>query len=270
MAHLFGCLLSLLGHKALALPGVVSTVVPQKASSLGWILVVLSNVLDVRASLTAHHMFYRWSKVRKRSSNILSTPTKVDATVAFLCTFGCLLAVPDTILSKYLDENLIPYAAVGSAILLLLGVLTNLVASLPSLDFSVPAEVAIVQNLVVAFFTLGSTVRLSTAALMSDGALYTSTYARRLSPTADALILLGASVNYIRVRYLLQNVHHWMVDEGRSDGSNSPRGLLSWFKSSRSNDEMSEYDSDFDDNGLDSDDDGGGQRGGRRSRWSRV
>lgn len=272
MAHVLGCLLFFLNHNSPFLSARIAPEISRDAGSLGWIMLLISNLSDLRASLTAHRMFYKWSKASKRNNRFFSTPTKVDAAVSVLCLFGGLLAVPNTLLSKYLNEKFEWSLAVWSAVLFCVGVITNLVASLPSLDFSVPSGLARLHNLVVAFFMVGSVLRLNTVILINiaEGLSLPSMFVRQFSFAADLLILLGASINYLRVRHLLENVHDWVIDDTRADGNKPPRGLLSWFKSSRSNKEMSDYDSDFEDNGPDSEDDTRGQTSKRCSRWSRV
>lgn len=274
LVHVLGCLLFVVNRNSLTISAMISPEISKEAGTLGWMLFLISNLSDLRASIAAHRMFYKWSKMGKKFNSFLSTPTRVDAAISVFCLVGgLLLAGSNTCFSKYLNRSSEGYLAVCSAFLLCIGALMNLVISLPSLDFNVPAGIARMQNLVVAFFIMGSLLRFNSALakVIVEGDSLPPIFVQRFSLAADLLILLGAVINCIRVRHLLKNVHHWMVNEARGDGDKPPRGLLSWFKSSRSNNEMSDYDSDFDDIGLNSEDDMRAQSSNRRgAQWSKV
>lgn len=273
LAHVLGCLLFVVNRNSPTISAMITPEMSQEAGTLGWMLFLISHLSDLRASITAHRMFYKWPKVGKKYNGFFSTPTRVDAAISVFCLGGgLLLAGSNTYFSKYLDIRSERYMAACSAFLLCIGAFMNLVISLPSLDFNVPPGIARLQNLVVSFFIMGSMIRFNSALakVIAEGEFLPPISAQWFSLAADLLILLGAAINCLRVQHLLKNVHHWMGDEARGDGDKPPRGLLSWFKSSRSNNEMSDYDSDFDDIVLNSEDETRGQSANRRSRWSKV
>lgn len=244
-------------------------------SELGGILLVVSNVADLFATLTAHRMFYKWSKSGKRRFSFLSTSTRVDAVISFLHTAGSILfALSTSSLSKTVDQTVLLFASVTSSFTIVLGSLTNVIASMPSLDYMVPAPMARAQNSVVSLFLMGSLTRLYATVIPASASNELKNAMQLnlqwLPLTADALMISGSILNLARVMFLVRKVQYWANDGTKSEKATPQRGLLSWFKSSRSHEGMSEYDSDLDDHGIESEDDGRNPSSSRRGGWSRI
>lgn len=271
-AHLCACLLLFISHSHFLLPH-RNPHFADFAVAAGGLLLVAVSLSDLQATFTAHKMFYKWSKSGKLPSGFWSTPTKVDAAISFLYLFGSMLFTATTIpFVKKSDEGHLSLASVASSGLLVAGGMINIVASIPSLEFRVPGGVARAQNMVVMLFFAGAIGRLTTA--VTKRAVGTGdvrgTFLERMSLFADSLVLLGALFNYVRALHLLRTVNHWASDGNRGVSDKPQRGLLSWFKSSRSSPEMSDYESDIEEIGFDTDEDGHAQFASRRSTWSRM
>lgn len=271
LVHLLGCLLLLLSHNSSLMLAESFSQVSRDAELLAWILVLVSNIFDLRASNVAHRMFYKWYQARKHKDRFISAPTIVDGTVSAFCALSCFLVVSKSYVLWYFDGRFDAHIMVCSAILMCAGMFVNVVVSLPSLDFSVPSKVAVAHNVVVGLFMVGSVIRLNAALVFhfAEDASLVSSISRGFNFGTDVLFVLGSILNHARVRHLLKNVENFMT-EARGDNGKPTGGLLSWFKSSRSNDEMSDDDTDFDENGGESEDDSNGRSATRRSRWTRV
>lgn len=243
------------------------------SSCIGVALLLLANLTDLYATLTAHRMFYRWSNSGKDIS-FFSTATKVDASVSLLHSSASLVAalsMPP--FERILTKSALALAPSASAFLSLSGALLNVAASLPSLDFVVPGAMARAQNVVVALFLMSALTRLHVAsaiAAFGENESYLPSIMIWHSFAADVLLLVGASLNFIRVKHLLKKVQHWASDGAKRGAAKPEGGILSWFKSSRSNAETSDFDSDMDDLVLDSEEEDRGNASSRRARWSRV
>lgn len=240
---------------------------------IGSILLIFCNLADLRATLTAHRMFYKWSKSSKRASGFLSTSTRVDAVISTLHTAGSILyAISTSPFSRTLDHSFVLFSAVSSSILVLLGSLANIVASMPSLDYMVPATMARAQNAIVSTFLMASLTRLHVLLILSFGENGANSHPtlRWLSMGADGLVICGSILNFIRVLYLLRKVQYWANDGSKTETVKPPRGILSWFKASRSNEGMSDYESDMENQTVESDDDGKSPSSYRGGRWSRI
>lgn len=271
-AHICACLLLFINNSRylLSRKGLIFV---EYSGAIGGILLFAVCLADLQASLTAHQMFYKCSKSGKLYSSFWSTPTKVDAAISIFYLFGSILfTVTMNPFAKRTDGRRMVFSSVASGVLLVVGGMINTVASIPSLEFRVPGGVARAQNMVVTLFFGGAIGRLTTAVTKRavGSGISNENLVERMSMVADFLILLGAVFNYVRVMCLLRNVHLWASDGTRAVNINPQRGLFSWFKSSRSSPEMSDYESDIEEIGFDTDDDGHAQSASRRSPWSRM
>lgn len=237
-------------------------------------LLVLVCSIDLQAVATAHRLFYKWPKQGYRHTSFWSIPTKVDFLVSLFYLLGSILnvgTIPFLHNSGNEEKVRSIYLAVGSAMCFCFGALVSAVTSIPSLGFLVPGGVARAQNIVVNLFLLGSTFILSAGVgrIMVPTGVQINLFFDRLALVGGSVILIGSGLNYMRVMILLRTVERWVVDEKKGNIDRSPRGLLSWFKSSRSNHDTSDLESDDDDIGFISEDESCVEYT-RPSSWTRI
>lgn len=213
-------------------------------------LLLLVHGMDFYAAMMAHRRFYRWPRAYKRPRGPLSTPSKADALIvsAYLCGSAVLLASATGFSgTKWISASIPSRTDAIYSGMCVLGAVLNLVLSLPTLDFNVPLSLARLHNLICTSFLAAAVVKL-------QGAVITHTTAvpddvRRLcyilAFAADAVVVAAAFCNLLRLSRFLSNTRYWITDEGKGDSVRSKKGLLAWFKSSRSSPDGSDDDSDF-------------------------
>lgn len=273
LVHLLGCGLLLVNNNSVFSSATFSSF-SMDAQFLGWMFVLASNLADLRASIIAHRMFYKWHQSRKSKNRFSPAPAIVDGTVSASCVCASLIVASRNYVLRFVSKRFEIQIMACSAFCFCAAMFVNLTASLASLEFCIPAEIAMAHNVVIALFFAGSVIRLNAllVEILAEDASAITLVSRQLHLGAALMLISGSIVNQARVHYLLNKVKSFMTKAGSSNGK-SAGGLLSWLKSTRSTDELSEEDTDFEENmanGCESEEDVKAHLSTRRGRWIRV
>lgn len=265
ITHVVACSALLLDRELPFMPSQNNGWINFSFGSIGYALLLVVQIVDLYATSNAHQMFYRWAKGTKRGGKFLSTPTKVDALIILMYICGgtirytSILTVP---WNNRVTEGWRNCSNVIKCCIIVAGTITNAVCSVPSLDFIVPRGMARAQNGIVAAFMVASFVRVYCSMLSVMGGDVAPGVHKIIHDSylfADVIVWVGAVGNMIRVSKLLCMKNHWKGSNVQSKRNGSHRGLLSWFKSSRSRLETSEGDSeDLDDISIELEDEDNG------------
>lgn len=218
---------------------------------------VVVQIIDLLAVRNAHRMFYRSGRSAGKQS-FANCPTKVDATISMLYCGGAVFLVKSGLFSSSPDlMDRFPGAStkqhlVASA-LFTAAAAVNVAMSLPSLSMLVPSAMARAQGFASLSFFAGSLLQLFGPAMQLSLSLTDQEMVslRGLSSlcavVSYAVVWIGCITNCFRVNSLLTNVHNWGDADRRDGDQKSNRGILSWFKASRSDGGLdgTDYDSDY-------------------------
>lgn len=271
ITHLLACTAFLIDRDFSFLSGRHTLPLPPSVGLFGCALLLFAHSVDLYATVLAHNMFYRISKTPKKLQSFISTPTKIDGLVAACFLIPSILHSISVTGLLRLEADAVAWMNAYLAGLVLFGSALNYMLSLPSLDFKMPPPMARAQNSILVLFTIGCVLRVTASSLMVlpvGASAELADFVQTLLMLADLVVWFGSVLNFVRVSRLLKRVQHWASDDIKDKGNQ--KGLLSWFKSSKSN-ELSDFDSsdleDFDSG--DQDGDRGASKDGRTS-WTRV
>jgi len=227
-----------------------------KCALLGSSLLFLTQLLDLFAVYTAHRMHFQTPRHSSKNRPFSDTTTKVDAfiTMCYLVGTTAYLGAAKISLNKGgRSSALMNNMATLSGAAFMFGALSNSILALPALVVKVPAPVARAHNAVVGLFLAGSTANLivvlgrniDVAQSDSNRELFAVGFMASFS-----LMWVGGVLNLGRVGALQSRPRarnsFTSDDESWKRGGNTNRsgGILSWFKSSKSDQGVdSEYDS---------------------------
>lgn len=236
------------------------------AISAPYLVLMLIQLLDFYASLIAHRMFYSWTQSRYAPRSFLSTPSTVDGVSTCFYFIGYVMHLVASSGCCVPTKGLISLAG---QLFLLLGVMSNLILSTPSLDFRLPSAMSRAQNAVLAFFLIGIGFNVEAAALnlcLEERTIGHELFSARSAALGAALIWFGSAMNLLRVGKFMLSVQIWISEELRNRSEAEGNGIFSWFRPSKQ-DYISDLDSDDLEAGdFDSDDEGPEYEKG----WRRV
>lgn len=250
LAHVVACTALILHQK---LPFTDKNALPNLSASVrgfGVLLLFCLHVVDIIAVINAHKMFYRQKKPAMKSQTFFTTPSKVDAVISCLYLIGSLSMAVSILLQDSSGYSMLSSAILEflSSISFSIGAIANLILSLPSLDFNMPADLARSQNFVCGLFLTGSLFlfQANTASVFWGKVKSDQDKTQVMFSFVSYVILwVGAIANFSRISNLIISVRQLEHDNRTRNETEPRRGLLSWFKSSRSVDETADYDSDL-------------------------
>lgn len=223
-------------------------------------LLIIIHMTDLYATIMAHRKFYRWTKAYKRPTGFISTPTKVDALTvsAYLCATLTLFASATGLIGKpWVSGNMPVNINTFYCLFSTIAAFTNLILSLPSLDFNIPSALARMHNFIVAIFCISCAVKLqcSIIPILAEPTHDLVKELAKIAFFADVMILVASIINVVRVPRFLTKTAYWVTEDTKGDTDHTKGGLLSWFKPSQTtvdasdldSDDLDDYDAEYDD-----------------------